>query len=415
MNEQERRSQRAAAVTMPKQTTNIISIIFSAIDNAIELYLGSFIKPFLRWHEVFYASLNKLLRKLLDDNASKIPQWFTANFITYFRTALVIPTLLFLAWEYWILSAIIVLLVDFGDFLDGVVARYWRDRMEIQVHKKEQPASPASSDNEFEVVTTGSPHTLHSWVHSHRNRSYGGFVDAVCDKAYVVPIWIILLSTIPSSNHLRIIQYAAIIKLILAEISSGCVRFQAYFSSGGVAAPKVEGFDFSTSAVNADHVGKAKQTFEMVGTALFIMPWTRFVGLFFLLLALPLAYESVRRKVKDRVIYVNGVVKPFDFKTLKFWTQAKALGSKLIVGIPGEKMTDMVLNACASTSVDEVIAEAPTRADLMFLEKQGIDFVIMSTGQQQCVTDEVVNAGRCLIIGEDCVCRQVLAKADKKE
>lgn len=206
-----------------------------------------------------------------------------------------------------------------------------------------------------------------------------------------------------------------LIKLILAETASGCIRFQAYFTSGGGAAPKVEGFDFSTSAVKADHVGKAKQTFEMVGTALFILPWTRFMGLPFLLLALPLAYESVRRKVKVRVIYVNGNVKDFDHKSLKFWSQAKALGSKLIVGIPGEKMTDMVLNACSSASVDEVIAEAPHKADLMFLEKHNIDFVIMSPGQQQFVTDEVVSAGRCLSIGDDNICRLLSPKADKKE
>jgi hypothetical protein len=30
-----------------------------------------------------------------------------------------------------------------------------------------------------EVVTTGSPQTLPSWLVLHRNRTYGGFVDAV--------------------------------------------------------------------------------------------------------------------------------------------------------------------------------------------------------------------------------------------
>jgi hypothetical protein len=135
--------------TMGKEKKDLITVVFSAIDNVIELYLGSFIKPFLRWHEVFYAGLNKVLRKGLDDNATKIPSWFTANFITYFRTALVVPTLLFLAWEYWIVSAFLVLLVDFGDFLDGVVARFWVDRVDAGESKKERPSSPASSDNEF--------------------------------------------------------------------------------------------------------------------------------------------------------------------------------------------------------------------------------------------------------------------------
>jgi glycerol-3-phosphate cytidylyltransferase-like family protein len=231
----------------------------------------------------------------------------------------------------------------------------------------------------------------------------------------VVPLWIILIASIPPSNHIKLFQYIVLLGLIMAEVASASVRFQAYYSSSGVAAPKVEGIDFSTSAVKADHVGKAKQTFEMVGTALFILPWTRYIGLSLLLLALPLAYESVRRKIKVRVIYVDGNVQTFDHKTLKFWTQAKALGSKLIVGIPGEKKTDMVLNACASTSVDVVVAEAPSKADLMFLEKQSIDYVIMTTGQPQFVTDEVVSAGRCLVIGEDGTCRLVSSKVEKKE
>lgn len=267
-----------------------------------------------------------------------------------------------------------------------------------------------------EVVTTGSPHAVLSWVNIHRNRTYGGFVDAVCDKAYVIPLWISLISTIPSSSRFKLIQYLTLIFLILAETASGSVRFQAYFTSGGVPAPKVEGFDFSSSAVKADHIGKAKQTFEMLGTALFIIPWLRYFGLPLLILALPLAYESVRRKVKKRVIYVNGAVTPFDHKVLRFWMQAKGMGSKLIVGIPGKnRMTDMVLNACASVSVDEVIAEAPEKADLMFLEKQKIDFVICAPGQpSKFVTDEVINEDRCLAVGEDGVARLLKTKGDSK-
>jgi phosphatidylglycerophosphate synthase len=127
----------------------------------------------------------------------------------------------------------------------------------------------------------------------HRNRTYGGFVDAVCDKAFVIPCWISLLHVVPTTHYFNAFQYATFIALILAETASGCVRFQAFYTSGGVAAPKVEtttssshtGLDFSTSAVQADHVGKAKQTFEMVGTALYIFNMTtRYIGLAFLML-----------------------------------------------------------------------------------------------------------------------------------
>lgn len=266
-----------------------------------------------------------------------------------------------------------------------------------------------------EIVTTGSPQALTSWQVSHWNRTYGGFVDAVCDKAFVVPCWIALLHTVPASGYLRWAQYLTLLFLILAEVASGCIRFRAYFTSVGVPAPKVEGLDFSTSAVKADHVGKAKQTFEMVGSALFILPFTRYLGLAFLFLAVPLAYESVRRKVVARVMYVNGnSFEKLDHKVLKFLMQAKAMGSKLIVGF-SEKKTDMILTTCACSCVDEVIAEAPKKLDLMFLEKQGIDFVISSVGDEQFVTDETLGAGRCLAIGEDAVARPIKPKDEKTD
>ncbi len=212
--------------------------------------------------------------------------------------------------------------------------------------------------------------------------------------------------------------------MILAEVSSGCIRFRAYFTSVAVPAPKVEGFDFSTSAVKADHVGKAKQTFEMVGTALFILPWLRYVGLLLLSFAVPLAYESVRRKINKRVIYVNAGKKldMLDHKTLKFWMQAKSMGSKLMIGFPEENDSDnkkaemgKIFNALACSCVDEAVAEAPEKLDLMFLEKQKIDYVLAKTSGAQFVTDEVVNAGRCLQIGGDNIVRLFRLKDDKKE
>lgn len=211
-------------------------------------------------------------------------------------------------------------------------------------------------------------------------------------------------------------QYLTLSGLIMAEAASGSIRFRAYYTSSGAPAPSVVGFDFSTSAVKADHVGKAKQTFEMVGTALFIFGITRYIGLLLLSLALPLAYESVRRKVVTRVIYVSvDSTAKLDHKLIKFWMQVSALGSKLVVGVVGNNNnSDMVLNACAISCVETVIAEAPTKADLMFLEKHRIDFVVMAPGQNKFVTDEVVNANRVLAIGEDGVAHPVAPKLEGK-
>jgi CDP-alcohol phosphatidyltransferase len=133
----------------------IIVKLFALVDSVVELYLGTIIKPFLRFHETFYSALNKTLRNVLDDNKSKIADWFTANFITYARTLLVVPTLLLLAWGHTFLPSFIVILVDFGDFLDGVVARYWsdikkeREKEEASKDKGSRPTTPTADDDSF--------------------------------------------------------------------------------------------------------------------------------------------------------------------------------------------------------------------------------------------------------------------------
>ena len=127
-------------------------------------------------------------------------------------------------------------------------------------------------------------------------------------------------------------------------------------------------------------------------------------------------------------MYINtstNKVDKLDYKTLKFWMQAKALGSKLIVGFSADiddngekKKTDMgkVFNACACSCVDEAVAEAPAKLDLIFLKKQKIDYVISeATDAHFPVTDEVVNAGRCLQLGEDGVVRLFKLKEEKKD
>jgi hypothetical protein len=159
-----------------------------------------------------------------------------------------------------------------------------------------------------------------------------------------------------------------------------------------------------------------KRTFEMLGTALFILPFIHFLGVILLLLACPLAYESFRRTSKKRVIYVVCTQsEKFDYKIIKFWSQAKALGTRLVVGVVGKGQTDMVCNACATASVDEVIAEAPAKADLMFLERQRIDCVVFMASQTGLVTDEVVAAGACMVFGDDHVVRPMRPKEDSKK
>ncbi|CAB9519469.1 expressed unknown protein [Seminavis robusta] len=401
-------------------TNDPLATVFQLVDSVVEVYLSTVIQPFLKFHEIFYNQLNVVLRTFMDTNKDKIPDWCTANFITYARTVLVVPCMIFISWGWYLLPSLIVLLVDFGDFLDGVAARFWIDVLKERQEKKEdggdnnitkRPSSP-TSDASFEFVSKGSPHVIEAWGVNHRAKTYGGFVDAVCDKAFVVPCWIMLLHQVANAGYFRWIQYFILFWLILAEVSSACIRFRAYYTSTGVASPKVEGFDFSTSAVKADHVGKAKQTFEMVGTALYVIPLTTYFGLALLSLAVPLAYESVRRKVKKRVMYVLADNDALDHKVIKFWMQAKGMGSKLIVGVTDPKKADMILNACSTACVDEVIAEAPAKADKKFLEQYDIAYVLSLSAQAPFVTDEVLHADCCLVIGDDAVVRPLKPKTE---
>ena len=276
-------------MTTSKEGQGLHILFYDVLNFFVELYLSSVIKPFLRFHEKFYKWLNAAIRSLLDENSDRIPRWFTANFITYARTLLVVPCVILFTKDFVILPSLILIAVDFGDFLDGVVARYWVERNEIEAVGKE--VNDESKDK---------PSLKQSWIIQHREKNYGGFIDAVCDKAFLIPCWISLLSTVPSFSHLNATQYIILWSLILIESASGSIRFKAFYTSNGVAAPVVKGLDFSTSAVKADGIGKAKQTLEMVGTALFILPIFRYAGLVLMGAAVPLAYESVRRKIKVR-------------------------------------------------------------------------------------------------------------------
>jgi len=131
--------------------------------------------------------------------------------------------------------------------------------------------------------------------------------------------------------------------------------------------------------------------------------------------AVPLAYESVRRKINKRVIYCDGSTEKIDHETLKFWKQAKGLGSKLIVGITSDDK-DMIANASACESVDCVLVNAPAKLSISFLESHGIDYVVCGVGNSESVvSSELTAAKRCLVIIDDNTCKPMESKATKSE
>jgi hypothetical protein len=125
-----------------KASTNPIKPLLDLVDVFVELFLSHVISPFLVFHERFDHAVNCTLRQVIDSHP--IPTWVTANFISYARTSLVIPTLILLAWKHTLLPAILVIAVNCGDVLDGVVTRHWLDAMQKKTEKKNDVTDPDS-------------------------------------------------------------------------------------------------------------------------------------------------------------------------------------------------------------------------------------------------------------------------------
>jgi hypothetical protein len=173
-------------------------------------------------------------------------------------------------------------MVDLLGSLGSVVAKFWvdakRDHAEDAIREDDRPTSklltPSDDDSmdsyEFgelvsgvnvtcfllsplillvspEVVTTGSPQRMKSWSQTHRYRSCAVFLDAACDKAFIIPCWIYLLSTVPSGQY-RTIKYVSLFWLIVTEVANACLEFKAFYSGSG--APQVEGDVFPSSSIS---------------------------------------------------------------------------------------------------------------------------------------------------------------------
>ena len=53
-----------------------------------------------------------------------------------------------LSWRWWVPVSLTIILVDFGDFLDGVVARFWVDKKKEEKAKKDAAKDKLDSDDD---------------------------------------------------------------------------------------------------------------------------------------------------------------------------------------------------------------------------------------------------------------------------
>jgi phosphatidylglycerophosphate synthase len=282
----------------------------------------------------------------------------TANLISYSRTTLILPTLVLLSKEFCLVPALFVLANNFLDIFDGIVARYW-----LQKKDKDEICFVLDTD---------------STTIKRRKRDFGAYMDAVLDKLFVVPLWIFLLSHLDGAILVSLVLWP----LIFIETASGFVRTVAYCTAVGTSAPT--GIAPKNSSITSDHVGKTKQTLEMFGSALLLIPFTYYVGLFILFLSWPLAVESVRRKLQVRVVYVTCDQAPLRESQMLFLEKAKSLGTKLVVGIEtkskdGTDYEQRRREILMLPYVDACIDAAPPLSliDLAWMEKSQVDKIVV--------------------------------------
>jgi len=127
--------------------------------------------------------------------------------------------------------------------------------------------------------------------------------------------------------------FLVLLGLAITETASAFVRTKSYYSAPVVSASPVAAAGHGSS-IKADEVGKAKQTFEMVGSALLLLPYgLHWIGLGLLLGALPLAIYSLTRKFNRRVVYIRAAFDVLTPEFLLYVHGAKAQGNTLVAGV----------------------------------------------------------------------------------
>jgi phosphatidylglycerophosphate synthase len=161
--------------------------------------------------------------------------FLTANRVTLGRTVLVIPIAICLKFQYYFSGCMLIVLHDFLDHVDGIVAK---------VHR--------------------------SYYGSVDSPILGSFLDAFCDKVVnVFTLWSILLFV--DYQHFSLYQLIIFTGLcsavIVYEIILGVVRVQDYFHAFYSFSEKGD----KQPSIQASMEGKTKEKLESMGLAFFCL------------------------------------------------------------------------------------------------------------------------------------------------
>ncbi|KAL6056313.1 CDP-alcohol phosphatidyltransferase [Balamuthia mandrillaris] len=237
---------------------------------AILLWIESFLFVMVEWYDLYvYSPLQTGITPLV----KRVPRSvrlsgreyfvFTANIVTLSRTLLVIPIMGCVKAEAHWAAFLLVLLHDFLDHLDGIVAVAHRDMG--------YSADPL----------------------------LGSFLDAFCDKVVnVFAIWGLLMATDYSGmSVVGLVSYLGICGSVIAyEIAIGLVRVEDFYYS------RYKGI--TPRNLRASMEGKLKEKLESMGVAFLCLSMTQplscmsgYFGLLCLSLCVRLAHSSLSHKL----------------------------------------------------------------------------------------------------------------------
>ncbi|CAF2046281.1 unnamed protein product [Rotaria magnacalcarata] len=249
-----------------------------SISHAIEFFMFQMVV----WYDLYvYTPLQIHLSPCM----ARIPRFirigdqcitvFNANIVTYSRTLLIMPIAWCLKYNYPVLACLLVILHDFLDHVDGIVAK---------VQKR------LYGENIDDPVL-------------------GGFMDAFCDKIVnIFCLWTILQEThFAQTSTLVSIGFIVLCYTIIGlETAIGVVRVQDYFYAA-LNKNKVS-CQGSTSAAME---GKLKEKLESMGLAFLCLStghlspfnhWSGMTGVICFSLTIRLAYASLMKKLQAREI-----------------------------------------------------------------------------------------------------------------
>lgn len=217
------------------------SLIIDNIKTESEKSLCNTLDLLVYKHSEMYQYINKILEPLVLTYSDG--KYLTPNCVTYFRTCLIIPTLMLIRKNFFLFSSLLIFLNDFLDFFDGVVAR---------AHKKKN--------------------ILY-------DEAYGSFVDAIADKIFNVTLWLYLIFFEDYSIFIvSILMLLCFIEMILG------VKRTFSFRQGKI--------------LHADQFGKTKQTLETLGSGLLLLDYSKYIGFLFLITSVYFSIKSLLNKFK---------------------------------------------------------------------------------------------------------------------